>query len=1172
MPNFKAASAALNVLPLPCYVLDDDANFIFINEKALACFKMPIQAMLGKNVWELFPKSVNTSYYKEINNALAAKQETSFEYLSVFTESWIKLTVTPLAQGIMVTFACIEKEKYNENMYKTLVEHTPDIVTKWTSDLRLSYGNSVFERKAKLTLAEAIGKTHKEIWPKLDVTSLINKTINVLNTGISETITISFKRYDKEFYYNIKIAPEFTVNGKVKSVIAIGRDISEIKQNQKIFNAQLSNKYKSLFNSINQGFCIIEVIWDEKGNAIDYRFLEANPAFQKQTGIIDYHLKTMKALAPAHESHWYEIYGEVVKTKQSVHFELPAVALINGWYEVEAFPIIELGENIVGVLFNNVTQRKNAEDILRKSEERKDYLLKLTDAVRFISDPLSIQEAAATVIGKYLDIDSAFYGEIIKFNDIDYIQIERLYQKKDKTIAFKPSLYPFSDFGEHFEQIKLGKTITVSNVDDDDRFSTEDLKHYKDLHFGAWVAVPLIKNGVAVAMFLVQHTAPYYWTEQHLAFIEETAERTWSYVEQTKMAKALDQSQKQLAVALTASNMSTFHWLEKNNNVAVSPLSPIVFGLKNKTKSYSESEGFYMIHPDDKQKHTATLETASKNQKEFHHIYRIIRPIDGEIAWIEERGKGIYHPHSGISEVTGIHWDITTQKNMDDVIREAEERYLINLEKDVDNRTKELKNSRDELETIYNSTLMSMSVLSPIIDDKGQITDFQIALVNKALEKETGREDLIGKHYAKEFPGIKKVGLFDIMLKVMETGLPQTTEYFYPHEGFDKWYSCMFVKMGDSLLATNLDISERKIAEQLSLENSAMIQGIANSAPDMLYAINLLSLEQFYSNQRIEQLVQKSQSEIKSMGKDFFEQFIHPEDKENFYNNLNELKGKLPKKETKELIYRLIDAKGYIHWIKTKSTAYVRDENGFSTHIVGISQDITKQKELEEKNKQLTLERQELEKQQQKEILKATLNAQEEERQRIAESLHNGLGQVLYGVKTSLERLNLVNSNTVEDNINILNRAKELLSMCIQESRKISHELMPSILEDFGLKASIKDVCNQLKGKTHFNCTFSNLDLQLDKYVQLAVYRIVQELSLNIMKHADAKNAHIDVSVISNQIHIMAKDNGKGFDLKRDRKKGIGLKTIESKVKLLNGKINMISNSSETLIRIQFPL
>jgi len=179
---------------------------------------------------------------------------------------------------------------------------------------------------------------------------------------------------------------------------------------------------------------------------------------------------------------------------------------------------------------------------------------------------------------------------------------------------------------------------------------------------------------------------------------------------------------------------------------------------------------------------------------------------------------------------------------------------------------------------------------------------------------------------------------------------------------------------------------------------------------------------------------------------------------------------------------------------------------------------------------------------------------------------------VLYGVKTTLERLNLDDFNALEENTNILNRSKELLGMCIQESRKISHELMPSILEDFGLKVSVKDICNQLKGKTHFNCTFSNVDVPMDKYVQLAVYRIVQELSLNIMKHADASLAHIDISIINDQIHIMAKDNGKGFERDNFKTKGIGLKTIESKVKLLNGKITIASKPKETIIRIQLPL
>ncbi|MNK17102.1 Oxygen sensor histidine kinase NreB [compost metagenome] len=1170
MSDFPDAALILDAIPLACYMLDNNVNFCYVNDKALSFFKMSREAMLGKNVWTLFPNSIETDYYHEINAALTQKKAKTFEYISIYTDSWLKLTVTPIKEGVIVTFNCIEQDKYNENLYKTLVENTPDIVTKWDSNLKLSYGNVAFEEKLELSLNDTIGKTHEQIWPETDLNALVEKMQKVLDNGSAETITVPLKTQDSQLFYNVKMAPELTVNGKVKSIISIGRDITELKASQEAINADISSKYKSLFNSINQGFCIIDLLWDADDNAIDYKFLEVNPAFCKLTGITETH-KTIREIYPEAESYWFKIYGEVAKSKKSAHFELPA-KLIDGWYEIEAFPIKSLGENIVGVLFNDITERKHAENILRKSEERQSYLLKLTDAIRFISDPLEIQEAAATVIAKHLDADNAFYGDIININDVDYIQVGRLYQKKGKSGSFKPNLYSFSDFGKHIEEIKHGKTSVVANIETDDRFSAEELSQYRVLGFYAWVAIPLIKNGKAVGLFMVQNFSPYEWTEQHLTFIEETAERTWAYAEQTKIAKALSYSQEQLAVALTASNMSTFHWLKKKNDIVVSPLSPIVFGLKNKNTSYSESEGFYMIHPEDQKKHLKTLENASKYQNEFHQVYRIIRPIDGKVAWIEERGKGIYHQHSGIFEIRGIHWDITAQKESEDIMRNAEEKYLTKLAQDVDLRTKELKDSKDELEAIYNNTLMSMSVLNPVRNKYNQITDFKIALTNKALEKETGRDDLIGKLYAEEFPGIKKAGLFELMLKVMETGLPQTSEYFYPYEDFNKWYSCMFVKMGDNLLATNQDISERKIAEQLSSDNSAMIQGIANSAPDMLYAISLDTLQQFYSNNRIEQLVEKTHAEIKKMGKHFFEEFIHPDDKKQFYTTLKEFKSEHQKKEIKELSYRLVDAKGKIHWIKTKSAVYIRDEEGFPTHIVGISQDITQQRELEEKNKQLTNERRELEKQQQKEILKATLNAQEEERQRIAESLHNGLGQVLYGVKATLERLDLDNVEAIDENINILNRSKELLGMCIQESRKISHELMPSILEDFGLKVSIKDICNQLKGKTHFNCTFSDVDVPMDKYVQLAIYRIVQELSLNIMKHADASLAHIDISIIDGQIHIMAKDNGKGFERDIVKNKGIGLKTIESKVKLLNGKIAIASKPSETIIRIQLPL
>lgn len=89
-----------------------------------------------------------------------------------------------------------------------------------------------------------------------------------------------------------------------------------------------------------QGFCIIEIIFDRQNKPVDYRFLEVNSAFEKQTGLTEAVGKTMRQLEPNHEEYWFEIYGKVALTGQNVHFEKRAAAL-NRWYEVYAFPLGE---------------------------------------------------------------------------------------------------------------------------------------------------------------------------------------------------------------------------------------------------------------------------------------------------------------------------------------------------------------------------------------------------------------------------------------------------------------------------------------------------------------------------------------------------------------------------------------------------------------------------------------------------------------------------------------------------------------------------------------------------------------------------------------------------------------------------------------------------------------
>jgi PAS domain S-box-containing protein len=114
---------------------------------------------------------------------------------------------------------------------------------------------------------------------------------------------------------------------------------------------------RNLFNSYEDGFCTIEVIFDDNNNAVDYIFREVNHAFEKQTGIEKAGGKRMKDVAPDHEQYWFDIYGKVALSQETIRFEREAKAL-NRWYEVYAFPIDSTEKNEVGVVFRDISDQK----------------------------------------------------------------------------------------------------------------------------------------------------------------------------------------------------------------------------------------------------------------------------------------------------------------------------------------------------------------------------------------------------------------------------------------------------------------------------------------------------------------------------------------------------------------------------------------------------------------------------------------------------------------------------------------------------------------------------------------------------------------------------------------------------------------------------------------------
>jgi len=467
----------------------------------------------------------------------------------------------------------------------------------------------------------------------------------------------------------------------------------------------------------------------------------------------------------------------------------------------------------------------------------------------------------------------------------------------------------------------------------------------------------------------------------------------------------------------------------------------------------------------------------------------------------------------------------------------------------------------ENLQAILDTTLMQMSVLEAIRDDQGKIVDFYIKAVNKEMERMTGRDDLQDKKYGQEYPGIFETGVFELIVKTVETGQPQNMEYFYQYEGFKQWFASSFVKLNDGVVGTNMDITQRKVMEEERMRNLTLLQQSEDIAQIGNWDFELGSgiftwSEGMYRLFDLEKGVEISP-----------EIYLKEVDLKSLQNAKRVVRLiRSGKTDFDEILTLKINGQKRVLRIKA---SVIRNSLGQPVRVVGVDFDITAIRDAEEKIRKMEAE-------QQLEIIKVTFATQEEERRRISESLHNGLGQLLFAIKIGMTSVNIQEAISSPDQFDQSKAYTEsLLVEAIQECRKISHELMPATLEEFGLRSAIDDVCKQLSGTVHFDCHYSSVMPGLEKYLELAVFRTVQELMLNVVKHAGGTHAEVIVAIQQREIHISVKDNGRGIGRYQKTKNGIGLAFIRSKAKLLNGTVDINSipgAGTEVIVNIPFKI
>lgn len=278
-----------------------------------------------------------------------------------------------------------------------------------------------------------------------------------------------------------------------------------------------------------------------------------------------------------------------------------------------------------------------------------------------------------------------------------------------------------------------------------------------------------------------------------------------------------------------------------------------------------------------------------------------------------------------------------------------------------------------------------------------------------------------------------------------------------------------------------------------------------------------------------------------SINEFFLKSIIHSDDYEIVQNEIKQAK---ENKKQYHIEYRIINQKSKeIVWIKSQAELIYDDENN-PTELIGTIIDITKSKNHE------------------REYLTAMIKGEESEKNRIAQELHEGIAQYLAAINMNM---NSIKDSIPQDVLEHYNNIQKLIIQTIQETRTISHNLIPKDM-DLGLETALKHLSGLYTDKSSLkiNINFNNVnESSLSQFTRFNLYRISQEFVHNTFKHAKANHVTIDLANNENKIFFTLIDDGDGFEVNTKSKNGIGIKNITQRVKAIDGILTIESKQHQ---------
>ena len=414
-------SKIITEIPIAISILSGNDFIIELaNEKNLALWQKNQEEVLNKPFFEVFPSLKSTAletFLQEVYHTGIERTQKEISITINSETSWFNITAQPVQNdagqttALMVVSVNVTEEilarKKVENIEKetktfnqTVLESSPDCLKIIDKDGRIVFMNKNGQCQLELAnFGEVENKMWWELWEDDNQETVKNAVQKAL---LGETVQFiaprtTFKGIFK--WWEVAVSPVSNSDGEIHELIAVSRDITEHKRSEIVIK-ESEEKYKGLFKKMDQGFCIVEVIFDANNEPLDYRFLESNPVFKQQTGLDDVDGKTISEIVPDIEISWSQKYGHVVLTGESIRF-IDYSQAMNTWFEVYAFRLGDRENNKVAILFTNITERKKAEIEIKESAEKFRLLTETVPQMIWMTDAIGNPEYLSSQWIKY---------------------------------------------------------------------------------------------------------------------------------------------------------------------------------------------------------------------------------------------------------------------------------------------------------------------------------------------------------------------------------------------------------------------------------------------------------------------------------------------------------------------------------------------------------------------------------------------------------------------------------------------------------------------------------------------------------------------------------------------------------------------------------------------------